>query len=260
MKKSYDQLRQHIKNQRYYLASKGPYSQSYGFSSSDVWMWDLDYKESWLPKNWCFWNMVLEKTLESPLDSLRVSDPTKVIQPVHSKGNQSWIFTGRTDAEAETPNLWPPNGKNWLTGKDPDAGKDWGQEEMGTTEDEVFGWHHCLDGHEFEQGPGVGDGQGGLACCSPWVAKSDTTERLDWTELNCACQSWVRAAEGDDNPQAFPAFLDSRGGSGTQRAQSTKRHGCRLLKIKASPHRGVVCETGETVGGDLGRALLWAAG
>ena len=146
-------------------------------------MWDLDYKESWLPKNWCFWNMVLEKTLESPLDSLRVSDPTKVIQPVHSKGNQSWIFIGRTDAEAETPNLWPPDGKNWLTGKDPDAGKDWGQEEMGTTEDEVFGWHHCLDGHEFEQAPVVGDGQGSLACCSPWVARSDTTEWLNWTEL-----------------------------------------------------------------------------
>ena len=122
--------------------------------------------------NWCFWTVVLEKTLESPLDF-------KEIQPVHPKGNQSWIFIGRTDAEAETPVLWPPDVKGWLIGKDPDAGKDWRWEEKGTTEDEMVRWHHRHDGHEFESTPGVGDGQGGLACCSPWGHKeSDTTEWL----------------------------------------------------------------------------------
>ena len=136
----------------------------------------LDHKESWVLKNWCFWTVVLEKTLESPLDS-------KEIQPVHPKGNQSWIFIGRTDAEAETPILWPPDGKHWLLGKDPDAGKDWRQEEKGTAEDEMVGWHHWLKGHEFEQAPGVGDGQGNLACCSPWGHKeSEMTERLNWTD------------------------------------------------------------------------------
>ena len=118
-------------------------SQSYGFSSSHVWMWELDYKESWVPKNWCFWTVVLEKTLESPLDC-------KEIQPVHPKENQSWIFIGRTDAEAETPILWPPDMKNWLIWKDPDAGKDWRWEEKGRTEDEIVGWHHQLNGYEFE--------------------------------------------------------------------------------------------------------------
>ena len=109
----------------------------------------------------------------------------QLIQPVNPKGNQSWIFIGRTDAEAETPILWPPNPKNWLIGKDPDAGKDWGQEKKGMTEDEMVGWHHWLNGHEFEQAPGVGEGQGSLVCCSPWGhKKSDTTEPLDWTELN----------------------------------------------------------------------------
>ena len=139
-------------------------------------MWELDYKESWVLKNWYFWTMVLEKTLASPLDC-------KEIQLVYPKGNQSWIFIGRTEAEAEAPILWPPDAKNWLTGKDLDAGKDWRQEEKGTTEDEMVGWHHWLNGHEFEQTPGVGDGQGGLVCCSPWGRKeSDTTERLNWTE------------------------------------------------------------------------------
>ena len=123
-KKSYDQPRQHIKKQRHYFANKGPSSQSCGFSSSHVWMWELDYKESWAPKNWCFWTVVLEKTLKSPLDC-------KEIQPVHPKGNQSWVFIGRTDAEAETPILWPPDVKNWLIGKDPDAGEDWRQEVEG---------------------------------------------------------------------------------------------------------------------------------
>ena len=124
-------------------ASKGLSSQSSGFSSGHVWMWELDYKESWAPKNWCFWTVVLEKTLQCPLDC-------KEIQPVHLKGNQSWIFIGMTDGEAETPLLWPPNVKNWLFWKDPDAGKDWRQEEKGMAEGEMVGWHHRLNGHECE--------------------------------------------------------------------------------------------------------------
>ena len=138
----YDKPRQCIKKQRHYFAEKGPSSQSYGFSSSHVWLSELDYKESWVLKNWCFWTVVLEKTLESPLDC-------KEIQPVHPKGNQSWIFTGRTNAEAETPILWSPDVNSQLIGKDPDAGKDWGQEENGITEDEIVGWHHQLNGHGF---------------------------------------------------------------------------------------------------------------
>ena len=138
-------------------------------------MWELDYKETWLLKNWCFWTVLLEKTLESPLDY-------REIQPVHPKGNQSWIFIGRTDAEAETPILWPPGAKNWLTGKDPDVGKDWRWEEKGTREDEMVGWHHWLNRHEFESTLGVGDGQEGLVCCIPWGLKElDTTEWLNWT-------------------------------------------------------------------------------
>ena len=143
-KKSNDKPRQCIKKQRHHFANESPYSQSYGFSSSHVWMWELDHKEGWAQKNWCFWIVVLEKTLESPLDY-------KEIQPVHLKGDQSWVFIGRTDAVAETPILWPPDEKNWLSGKDPDTGKDWGQEEKGTTEDEMVGWRHRLNGHEFEQ-------------------------------------------------------------------------------------------------------------
>ena len=131
-KKSYNQPRQHIKKQRHYFANKGPSTQSYGFSGGHEQMWELDYKESWAPKNWCFWTVLLEKTLESPLDC-------KEIQPVHPKGNQSWIFIARTDAEAETPILWPPDVKKWLMWKDLDAGKDW-RWEKGTTEDELFGW------------------------------------------------------------------------------------------------------------------------
>jgi len=149
-KKIYDQPRQHTKKQKHYFANKGLSSQSYGFSSGHVWMWELDYKKSWAPKNWCFWTVVLEKTLESLLDCK--------IQPVHPKGNQSWIYIGRTDADAVTPILLPPDAKNWLIGKDPDAGKDWRQEEKGTTEDEMVGWHHQLDGHEFEQASRVSDG------------------------------------------------------------------------------------------------------
>ena len=139
---SYNQTRQHIKKQRHYFANKGPSSQGYGFSSGHVWMWELDYKENWELKNWYFWSVVLEKTLESPLDC-------KEMQPVHPKGDQSWVFIGRTDAEAETPILWPPDAKSWLIWKDPDAGKDCGQEEKGTTEDEMVGWHHWLNGHGF---------------------------------------------------------------------------------------------------------------
>ena len=139
-------------------------SQCYGFSSGHVWMWELDYKESWALKNWCFWTVMLEKTPESPLDS-------KEIQPVNPKGNQSWIFIGKADAEAETPILWPPDAKNWLLRKDPDAGKGWRQEEKRTTEDEMVGWHHQLYGNEFEQALGVGDGQGSLACYNPWDCK-----------------------------------------------------------------------------------------
>ena len=140
-KKSYDQPRQHIKKQRPFFANKGPSRGSYGFSSSHVWMWELNNKESWVLKNWCFW-IVLGKTLENLLDC-------KEIQPAHPKGDQSWVFTVRTDAEAETPILWPPHA-NWLIGKDPDAGKDWRQEEKGMTEDEMVGWHHRLNGYEFE--------------------------------------------------------------------------------------------------------------
>ena len=136
-------------------------------------MWELDCKEGWVPKNWCFWTVVLEKTLESPLDC-------KEIQPVHSEGDD-----GRNDAKAETPVLWPLHAKSWLIGKDPDAGRDWGQEEKGTTEDKMAGWHHWLDGCESELTPGVGDGQGDLACCDSWGRKElDFTERLNWIELN----------------------------------------------------------------------------
>ena len=138
-------------------------------------MYGCESWESWAPKNWCFWIVVLEKTPESPLD-------WKKIQPVHPKGNQSWMFIGRTAIEAETPILWPPHAKIWLIGKDPDAGRDWGQEEKGW-EDEMAGWHHQLDGHEFEGTPGVGDGQGGLACCYSWGRKElDSTEWLNWTK------------------------------------------------------------------------------
>ena len=135
--------RQHIKKQRHYFANKGPSSQGYGFSSGHVRMWELDCEESWAPNNWHFWTVVLGRTLESPLDC-------KEIQPVRLKGDQSWVFIGRTDAEAETPILWSPDAKSWLLGKDPDAGRDWGQEEKGMTEDEMAGCHHLLNGHEFE--------------------------------------------------------------------------------------------------------------
>ena len=168
-----------LKSRDITLPTKGHLpSQGYGFSSSHVWMWELDYKESWAPKNWCFWTVVLEKTLDSPWDC-------KEIHPVHLKGNQSWIFIGRTDVDIETPILWLLDAKSWLTWKDPDAGKDWRWEEKGLTQDAMVGWHHWLKGYEFELTPGVGDGQRGLECCNPWSPKeSDKTEPLNWTELN----------------------------------------------------------------------------
>ena len=148
-KEGYDQPRQHIKKQRHHFADKRLYNQSYGFSSSHVQMWELDHKEGWELKNWCFSTVMLEKTFESPSDN-------KEIKPVNLKGDQPWISTGRTETEAST--LWPPDAKSWLTGKDPDAERDWGQGEKGTTEDEMVGWHHRLNGHEFEQTPGDSEG------------------------------------------------------------------------------------------------------
>ena len=160
----------------HYLADKCPSSQRCGFSSWCVWKWELEDKESWALKYCWFWTVVLGKTLESPLDC-------KEIKPVNPKGNQSWIFIERTDAEAEAPILWPPVVKNWLIGKDHDAGKDWRQEEKGKTEDEMVGWHHQLNGHEFDQVLRVGDWQGSLTFCSQWGHKEcDRTERLRWTE------------------------------------------------------------------------------
>ena len=168
-KESYDKPRQCIKKQRHHFADKGPYGQSHGFSSSHIWMWELDHKEGWELKNWCFRIVVLEENLKSPMDC-------KEIKPVNPKGKQPWIFTGRTDAEAEMPILWPPHMNSRLIGKDPDAGKDWGKEEKGAAEDEMVGLHHWLDGHEFEQTLGDSEGQGSLMYCSPWGCKeSDKT-------------------------------------------------------------------------------------
>ena len=164
MEKGYNKPIQHIKKQRHHFASKGPSSQSYGFSGTHVWMWD--HKEGWVLKTWCFRIGVLEKTLESPLDS-------KEIKPANPKGNQCWIFIGRTDAEAEAeaPIFWPSDAKSWLIKKDHEDGKYGGQEEKGWTEDQMFGWHHQLNGHEFEQTLGDSEGQGSLVCCSPWGRK-----------------------------------------------------------------------------------------
>ena len=153
---------------------------------STVWVWELDHKESWVLKNWCFWTMVLEKTLESPLDC-------KEIQPVHPEGGQSWVFIGRTDVEAETPILWPPHAKSWFIWKDSDAGRDWGQEEKGITEDEMTGWHHRLNGHGFGWTPGVGDGQGGLVFCGSWGRRvgHDWAAELNWYKHLCLAQGFV---------------------------------------------------------------------
>ena len=182
---------------RHYFANKGPSSQSYGFSSSHVWMWELGYKESWALKNWGFWTAVLQKTLECPLDC-------KEIKPVNPKRNQSWIFIGRNEADAEAPILWAPDAKNWLIGKDPDAGKDW-RYEKGMTEDEMVGWRHQLDGQGFGWTPGVGDGQGGLVCCSSWGHKeSDTTEWLNSTGTR-RYKSY--AVESKEKNTDFPIIL-----------------------------------------------------
>ena len=163
-KKSNDKPRHRIKKQRHHFADIGPHSQRYSFSSSHVRIWELDHKEGWALKNWYFPIVVLEKTLESPLDC-------KEIKPVNSKGNQPWIFIGRIDAEAKAPIPWPPDVKSRLIGKDPDAGKEPGQEKNGATEDEMVGWHHWLNGHEFEKTGEDSEKQGGLMCCSPWSHK-----------------------------------------------------------------------------------------
>ena len=154
-------------------------------------MWEVDCEEGWGPKNWCFWAVVLEKTLESPLDC-------KEIQPIHSEGDQSWVFFGRNDAKAETPVLCPPHAKGWLIGKDSDAGRDWRQEEKGIAEDEMAGWNHWLEGCESEWTPGVGDGQGGLACCDS-RGREESTRLSDWTELNFKLQ------DGDPGTITAPA-------------------------------------------------------
>ena len=158
-----------MRKQRYHLADKGPYSQNYAFSSNHIQMWELDHKADWVPKNYCFQNVVLEKTLESPLDS-------EEIKPVNPKGNQPWIFTGRTNVKAEASILWPPDVKNWLMWKDTDAGEYWRQNEKWATEDEMVGWHHQFNRHEVQQTPGDNEGQGRLVCCSPYGHKeSDKT-------------------------------------------------------------------------------------
>ena len=164
-KKSYDKPRQCVKKQRHHFADKGPYSQSYGFFfSNHLRMLELNHKEDWVLKNWCLLTVMLVKTLESPLDR-------KEIKPVNPKGNQLWILIGRTDAEAEAPLFWQSYLKSQLIGKDRDAGKDWGQEEKGTTEDEMIKWHHQLKGHDSEQTPGDSEGQASLVCCSVWGCK-----------------------------------------------------------------------------------------
>ena len=178
-KKSYGQPRSHIKKQRHYFANKGPSNQSYGFSSNHVWMLELDYKESWVPKNLQFWTVVFESTLESLLDC-------KEVQLVHPKGNQSWIFIGRTDVESEALKLWPPDAKGWLTGKVPYGGKDWGQEEKEATE-KMIRWHHQLNGQVFEQAQGDGEGQRSLECCSPVQFSSVTQSCLTLCDpMNCS--------------------------------------------------------------------------
>ena len=201
-------------------------------------MWELNREESWALKNWCFWTVVLEKTLKSPLDC-------KEIQPVHSK-DQSWVFIGRTDAEAETLILLPPHAKSWLIGKDPDAGRDWGQEEKRTTEDEMAGCHHWHDGHEFWWTLGVGDGQGSLACCTSWGHKeSDTTERLNWMIFVMPCigtslfASYVDTGlqiNGCSHPDSFGRnnkfSCQFREGRGVQEDESVERDILQYIKYE----------------------------
>ena len=213
-KKSYDQPRQHIKKQRHYFANKGLSSQSYEFSSNHVWMWELDCKESWALKNWCFWTVVLEKTLESRL-------VCKEIQPVNPQGNQSWILFGRTDAEAETPILWPPDAKNWLIGIDPCSRKDWKQEKKGT-EGEMVGWHHWLDGHEFEQVLGAGDRQ-------DCMLQSMGLQRVghDWaTELNWFCPTETDLLWGSWTWKLFKQVLIREGRGCRNKGEAAKKQKC----------------------------------
>ena len=197
-KKSYDKPRQHIKKQRHHFANKCPSSQSYGFSSSGVWMWERDHEKGWAPKNWCFQIVVLEKTLESPLDC-------KEIEPVSPKGNEPWIFTGRTDAETEALTLWPPDANSWLTGKDPDSGKDWGQEKKRVTEDELVRWHHWFNGHEFQQT--LGEVKYGEAWRAPWGSKE--LDMTDWLNSNnygkilSGTPAWY---EEKNEPQGVPEW------------------------------------------------------
>ena len=192
-------------------------------------MRELDCEESWVLKHWCFWTVVLEKTLESPLDC-------KKIQPVHSKGDQSWVFFGRNDAKAETPVLRPPHVKSWLIGKDSDAGRDWGQEEKGTTEDEMAGWHHRLDRHESEWTLGVGDGQGGLACCDSWGCKeSDTTERLNWTDLNPLLVIWPKLYRNTERRGINSVRRKNQGMINAKMFKCSMAH---LLKSPQMPHFG----------------------
>ena len=207
-------------------------------------MWELDCEESWVPKNWCFWTVVLEKTLEGPLDC-------KEIQPVHSKGDQPWNFFGRNDAKAETPVLWPPHAKSWLIGKDPDAGRDGGQEEKGTTEVEMAGWHHWLDGRESEWTLGVGDGQGGLACCDSWGHKeSDTTERLNWTELNLPLKRRRKRRTSKALSQ------QKEGDNKDQRANWKVLSECFLCARHSGNHRTVISGSAGTRG-ELAQSSCW---
>ena len=184
-KESYDQPRHHIKKQRHYVVNKGPSCEGYGFSSNHVWMWELDYKESWAQKNWCFWTAVLEKTLKSPLDC-------KEIQPVHPKRNQSWVFTGRTDVETDTPIFWPPDENSWLIWKDPDAGKDWRQEK-GMTEDEMAGRHHRLNGVSLNSGkPGVLRFIGSQRVGHNWAIELNWTDKEKNIRFSVS-QIWVKS-------------------------------------------------------------------
>ena len=205
---------------RHYFANKGPSSQGYSFSSGHVWMWELDCEEGWVPKNWCFWIVVLEKTLERPLDC-------KEIQPVHS-ADQPWDFFGRNDAKAEAPVLWPPHAKSWLIRMDYDSGWDWGQEEKGTTEDEMAGWHHWLDERESEWTLGAGDGQGGLACCDSWGRRvSDLTESQlsDWTELKAVIRILQARPHQYMNWELPDIQAGFRKGRGTRNCQHSLEYG-----------------------------------